>query len=152
MKNINKLTKVLSGVAGEYYVAAELSKRGYVASITLRNTRGIDILCTNEETYKAVNIQVKTNQGSQRSWMLSEKAEKEISPNLLYVFVCLNNSLKHPDFFIIPSEIVAKAVYESHKQFVDTPGKKGQQRNDNSMRKFFDLEEKYINRWDLLNI
>lgn len=37
-----KLSSVLSGVAGEYYVAAELSKRGYIASITLRNTKGVD--------------------------------------------------------------------------------------------------------------
>lgn len=38
---------VLTGVAGEYFVAAELSRRGYIASISLRNTRGIDILATN---------------------------------------------------------------------------------------------------------
>jgi len=29
-----------SGVSGEYFVAAELSRVGYIASITLRKTRG----------------------------------------------------------------------------------------------------------------
>ena len=36
------------------------SRRGYVASITLRNTKGIDIIATNEEGSKTINIQVKT--------------------------------------------------------------------------------------------
>lgn len=151
-KIVNKLSTVLSGVSGEYYVAAELSKRGYVASITLRNTRGIDILCTNEETYKAVNIQVKTYQGSKRSWILNEKAEEEKNKNLFYVFVCLNDGIKHPDFFIVPSEIVAKTVHDDHKQYISTPGKKGQQRKGGSVRNFLDLEEKYLNRWNLLNL
>ena len=37
----------VAGVAGEYFVAAELSRRGLIASISMRNTRGIDILATN---------------------------------------------------------------------------------------------------------
>ena len=36
-------SSILTGVSGEYFAAAELSRRGYVASITLRNTKGIDI-------------------------------------------------------------------------------------------------------------
>jgi hypothetical protein len=42
-----KVSSILIGVSGEYFVAAELSRRGYVASITLRNTRGIDIVASN---------------------------------------------------------------------------------------------------------
>jgi hypothetical protein len=41
-----KLESTQVGVAGEYFVAAELSLRGYIASITLRNTRGIDIIAS----------------------------------------------------------------------------------------------------------
>jgi hypothetical protein len=44
----------LTGVAGEYFVAAELSGRGFNASITIRNTRGIDILSTNAEAKRTV--------------------------------------------------------------------------------------------------
>ena len=44
-----KLSTIQTGVAGEYFVAAELSRRGYVASLTLRNTRGIDVLASNAE-------------------------------------------------------------------------------------------------------
>ena len=70
-----KVTKGLSGVAGEYFVAAELSRRGYLASITLRNTRGIDVLVTNADASKSAGIQVKTNQNSIKKWILNVKAK-----------------------------------------------------------------------------
>jgi hypothetical protein len=38
------LSTILAGVAGEYLVAGELSRLGWIASLTLRNTRGVDIL------------------------------------------------------------------------------------------------------------
>lgn len=63
-----ELTSLLSGVAGEYFVAAELSRRGYLASITLRNTKGVDILCSNADATKTVAIQVKTNRRSNRNY------------------------------------------------------------------------------------
>ena len=37
------------GIAGEYFVAAELSRRGFIASISMRNTRGIKIPDIHEE-------------------------------------------------------------------------------------------------------
>ena len=46
-----RLPKVLAGVAGEYFVAAELSRRSYIASITLRNTYGVDLLVTNADIF-----------------------------------------------------------------------------------------------------
>ena len=57
-----KLSHVLTGVAGEYFVAAELSRRGYIASITLRNTQGIDLLASDQNATRQIAIQVKTNQ------------------------------------------------------------------------------------------
>ena len=59
-KNLNDLPSILVGVSGEYFVAAELSRLGYVASVTLRNTRGIDILATNASASRSVGIQVKS--------------------------------------------------------------------------------------------
>ena len=38
-----KLSNGLTGIAGEYFVAAELSLRGFMASVTLRNNESIDI-------------------------------------------------------------------------------------------------------------
>ena len=83
-----KITPLLAGVAGEYFVAAELSRRGYIASISLRNTRGIDILATNAAASRSVTIQCKTSQ-SRNIWMLSDKSESFYSDNHFYVLVAL---------------------------------------------------------------
>ena len=64
MAKVPKIPSVLTGVAGEYFVAAELSRRGYIASISLRNTRGIDILATNQDGSRSITIQCKTHQST----------------------------------------------------------------------------------------
>lgn len=76
----DRLSTGLSGVAGEYFVAAELSRRGYVASINLKNTKGVDILVMNQEATRTSMIQVKTFQGSKREWILSKKADSVEGP------------------------------------------------------------------------
>src|SRR5437667_94085 len=113
MAQKSRLTSILSGIAGEYFVAAELSRRGYVASLTLRNTRGIDILASNAEATESVGIQVKTNQGGKRRWLLSEKAERDLAENLFYIFVNLNES-GPPEYHIVPRAVVAKYVRDEH--------------------------------------
>lgn len=142
----------MAGVAGEYYVAGKLSSLGYVASITMRNTRGIDILCSNADASKTVAIQVKTNRTTKREWLLSVKAEEFVQKDHYIVFVCLNNNESAPDFFVVPSAVVAKQIKEEHVLWLATPGRNGHQHNDNSMRRFTDQSEEYKGRWDLLGL
>src|SRR5258708_23389824 len=110
-----KLSPVLCGVAGEYFVAAELSRLGYIATITLRNTKGVDILASNGVASRQVGIQVKSNQGYLRDWILNPNAELHFADNLFYAFV--NLKMPHqerPDFFIVPSKDVADHVRIGH--------------------------------------
>jgi hypothetical protein len=151
MAQRSRLSTGLSGVAGEYFVAAELSRRGYVASLTLRNTRGIDILASNTDATKSVGIQVKANQGSGKEWMLNQKIENDIATNLFFVFIRLND-LAAPEYYIVPRAAVARYVKENHKRWLDTPGRKGQPRQDTPIRKFADPENKYLGKWELLGL
>lgn len=79
MSPSSPLSTILTGVAGEYFVAAELSRRGYVASLTLRNTKGIDILVSNPDATRSVGIQVKCHRGTKREWVLTKKAEEDLA-------------------------------------------------------------------------
>ena len=146
-----KLNSVLSGVAGEYLVAGELSRRGYIASITLGNSKGVDILVTNEKAFKTAAIQVKTRYSKGTAWVMNEKAEEYHAPNLFYAFVSLNYG-KPADFYIVPSKVVADFIKKHHSEWLDTPGRKGQKHNQTTMRQFRDDEEKFLNRWDLLGL
>ena len=146
-----KLSTILTGVAGEYFVAAELSRRGFVASLTLRNTRGIDILASNVDATKSVGIQVKTCQGTRPAWMLTAKADKDSAENLFYVFVCLPAE-GAPSYYVVPRSVVAKQVREDHTRWQATPGKKGQQRGFSNIRKFTDATGVYKDKWNLLGL
>src|SRR5256886_16265812 len=90
------IPSVLAGVAGEYFVAAELSRRGYIASVSLRNTRGIDILATNQAATRSITVQCKTNQRGEKTWILSEKSEDFFADNHYYVFVALGAANERP--------------------------------------------------------
>jgi hypothetical protein len=147
-----KISPILCGVAGEYFVAAELSRRGYIASITLRNTGGIDILASNENASRQVGIQVKSNQGDVRGWILNQKAENYYAENLYYIFVNLKEPTERPDFFVVPSEIVGRQVKEGHQLWLNTPGKHGQKHMDSTIRKFRDVDGEFRERWDLLGL
>ena len=155
MAQRSRLSTGLSGVAGEYLVAAELSRRGYIASITLRNTRGIDILASNADATRSVGIQVKTNQRSARSWVLNEKVEREVqselADNLFFVFVALNG-LGAPAFHIASRKEVARYCHESHQGWLEAPGRKGQPHKDTPMRRFDDPEGRYLDRWESLGL
>jgi hypothetical protein len=142
----------LAGVAGEYFVAAELSRRGYIASISLRNTRGIDILVTNAAASRTVTIQCKTNQHGKRAWVLNEKCEEYYSPTHFYVFVALGSPDQRPSFHIVPSEAVARLVGEDHREWLGTPGRGGRRHVDNPVRRFVDPSDAYLERWDLLGL
>ena len=147
-----KVSNILVGVSGEYFVAAELSRRGYIASITLRNTKGIDIVASSENGDKTVNIQVKTKSKKGKWWLLSKKAETVKNKNIFYVFVYLNEDDKLPIFHIVPCRVVARRVKAGHKKWLETPGKNGKMHNDSNMRVWQDEKNKYLNRWDLLEL
>jgi len=147
--------KILRGVAGEYLVAGELSKRGVIASITLRNTKGMDVLASNSDASKSVGIQVKTTVYPRKeypSWMLGEKAENYFSDSLFYIFVLLKEGDERPDFYIVPSKIVAEHTKTTHQAWLDKGKEQGKIYNNSNLRKFNDKEKKYLERWDLLGL
>jgi hypothetical protein len=148
-KKLN-LENTLVGVAGEYYVAAELTTRGFVAAITLRNSRGIDIIASNADASKSVSIQVKTSSYSSPTWILSQKSEDFYSDSHFYVFVCLYQIGARPDFYIAPSEIVANYIAEKHAKWLSGTKSDGTPRKDSNMRKFVDKEGVYKEAWSLL--
>ena len=146
-----RLSSGQSGVAGEYLCAGELARRGHIATLTLKNSKGVDILASNADASKTVAIQVKTSYGNSTKWVLSHKAEDFYKENLFYVFVNLNFG-NPPDYFIVPSKVVADTIKEYYKVWRSTPGRKGQEHNENPMRTFIDKEKQYLGKWDSLGL
>lgn len=150
------------GVAGEYFVAAELSQRGVVATLTLKNTPYIDILATNLEKGKFVNIQVKTMSiHNNAGWHLGPKDENPSNiANHFYVLVDLQGEGKMPEYIIIPKKELANFVKKDHTYWLSSTKKDGTPRKDSSMRVFDpnrrakvkEFAEKYKNNWEILDL
>ena len=79
----------LTGMTGVYLVAAELSRRGLIASPTSRSAEGADLLVTDTECRSSFVIQVKTNARTFGFWLLNAHAKTRYSDTLVYALVNL---------------------------------------------------------------
>jgi predicted AAA+ superfamily ATPase len=123
-----------TGLSGEYFVAAELLRRGYSVGITMGNAKAIDILA--EKDGKQFIIQVKAIFKKKNvGWpMMKDKVNQKI----LYVFVNLNgDKMTEPDYFIATGIEAKRKV----KQY--------------TTRGIIDLSalnnDDFKNRWDKIN-
>tara|TARA_Y100001968_G_C18889418_1_gene495414 strand:- start:31 stop:492 length:462 start_codon:yes stop_codon:yes gene_type:complete len=139
------------GNAGEFYVLAQLAQRGYIAGKTDDGQTLIDVIATDEETLKTVNIQVKTT-GEERKvpvWMMSEKNENP-HESLWYVLVEAISEDSLPNFYIFHSEEVGNYIAKDHAAYLE----RNNHRNDGfkrTIRKFRPTEEmlqKAQNDWE----
>lgn len=91
-----------SHLAGEYFVAAELSKRGWAVAMTIGNAKAIDLFV--EKGRRTANIQVKSISHRKNSgWPMTKS---KVWSNVTYAFVCLNDLGQPPSFFIAtPAEV-----------------------------------------------
>lgn len=144
------------GVAGEYFVMAELTRRGYVASPTSKNTKAIDLLVSDKNGKQLAAIQVKTcDNKKQQKWKMSSSVEKNDASNLYYVFVNMNGG-EEPSYYVVPSRYVAYRVRQDYEAFLNTPAKNGERHRETTMRTFAfvdeDEQKQYKNAWYLLGI
>ena len=155
-----KTEKIFSGIAGEYFVAGELSRRGFIAAVTLRNTAGVDIVASNERD--SVNIQVKTRtvEKTSGSWQMGNKpleTKKEWNKSF-YVFVAIHSNPENQDidYYVIPKNILNGKMENITKRFLKK-SKKTKQTLERCRRVLF-LDGQYSfptlkklkNRWDII--
>jgi hypothetical protein len=157
---INKIDHTQIGLAGEYYVLAQLTQRGLIATLTLSTTKGVDILVTNQELERLYKVEVKTTHrpphherlfGDKKfySWPMGEKHETITDKNLFYCFVFLQDPGILPKFFIMPAKKVARYVKWQHQYWLKTRESKV---NETAMRMFriaIEDPDGYENNWDV---
>ena len=160
--------KSLVGACGVFHVSAELSRRGWIAMPTIRNTAGIDLIASKGD--RTVTIQVKTNNTGKASFPMNKKGEDLVESNLYYVFVSLKGEFERPDFYIVPAALVANYIKKTHEKFVTSPPRRKDKWTDEerisrrsasslrlfpntlgeSIQEFSDFKiEDYRDRWDM---
>jgi hypothetical protein len=133
-----------TGAAGVLAVAAELSRRGYDAAITLGNTPTIDIICSVPE-HKPFRVQVKSV--SYPNWVQIRKEHLEHPDQDLYFAVVLVpvDAAKPFAFHILTHAEVCNDYKNQSKNRKDgkplKPGREGVA---------WAFVEKHLGRWDKL--
>lgn len=145
------MSKDLSGIAGEYFVAAELSRKGFIAAVTLRNTRGADIIVSKPGRTKSATIQVKTMQTGRRRWPMSKNDEVRKGKNHYYVFVTLNGRDGEPEYYIVAGNHVAEWCAANHRKWLKGKKRDGGERRDTNMR-IFCPDEDSRNAWETIAV
>ena len=155
----NQLTKQI----GEYLVAAELCRRGLIATTFTGNVPDFDIIATNER-FETIPIQVKTIRGG--AWQLDankfinidiDKGVQRVidktslsNPDLICIFVRLLHQ-GNDDFYIFRFRELQEIILDGYSQYL--LGKNGvRPRNANSTHTAVNPKnlERFKNNWGLI--
>lgn len=150
---------LLIGNAGEYYVMAELLKRGVIAAMAPRNTPSFDILATRSD--RTVRVRVKTKSRMYSDWQWNIKKDKTIFRDIsekgdFTVLVDLATETKDLKYYVVPTHQINTWLNEDFEEWVSTPGKNNRPHNPTNKKRNLDQKkhaqelDEYLNDWELL--
>jgi hypothetical protein len=96
--------------AAQFYVAAELTRRGYLIALTLGNAKATDLLVSSDSG-KHFRVEVKGQ--SKRNFWLYDRVEPQ--DDLFYILVALGKVGEHPRFNVL-SSTEAMTEYDEYKR------------------------------------
>jgi hypothetical protein len=127
-------TTGLTGAAGEYFVAAELSLRGWLATVTIKNAPGTDVLAQNLESGLVVSIQTKAASYGNKFQLNAKSEQITLSENDWYVLVKLHEQRTRPTFYVVPRNDVAAAIYAMQVRWMKVPARSGKPHKSTTLR------------------
>jgi Holliday junction resolvase-like predicted endonuclease len=134
----------MTGRAGEYFVAAELNRKGAYAVTFAGNMPGVDIAASNVTRTRTVFIQVKTRRAG--TWQTTidkgKLAKKKDDETHFWVFVNLEPKL--PEYYIVPEWWIQRDIYNTHHAYLK---KHGGKRAHNSKSKHHSIKSSRIEKW-----
>ncbi|RZK17811.1 MAG: hypothetical protein EOO43_13125 [Flavobacterium sp.] len=133
-----KLEKNQTGIAGEFYVAGELSRLGFNVTATFGNTKSLDLLI--QKAHSVYAIQVKSIQASSSLCWNIDKTKAFIEHFYILVNLDVDYPEMKPEFFVLKGNEVISL-------FRDTP-KAGAKRAYLDYKKLLKMPE-YKNRRDV---
>lgn len=110
----DKIEKSLLGIAGEYFVAAELARRNIYAQLTLGNQKRTDLLIFSSTTNKVLTVEVKSKQSTK--WPNCKGINSEQS---IIVFVDFQNIQlnQRPNFYILDNADWTSIIVKKDQEY-----------------------------------
>lgn len=150
-----KQSNSLTGVTGEYYVCAELGKRGILALLTPKNNPLFDVVAVDTKVLRMVSIQVKTmSEENNQGWKLGmDICERKNNPSLFTVLVNLKQN--EIEYYIYEYDVLSEKVRSLYSDYLLKPKRDGGQRKDIKFRwfnlnDFKDDDKQRKNSWHIL--
>ena len=144
-----KISKNNIGVAGEFYMAHVLAKHNFKVNVSLGRTEGFDLFVQNPQG-ENLTVSVKTTYSNESKFLImNKKAETLIDESLFYAFVRLNMPDGVPEFWIVPSTIVAPVIKREHEIHMTKTYKSGKPHKESTMRNFYlQGQSNYPDDWE----
>lgn len=115
----------ITGVAGEYYVCAELCKKGYLALTTPKNNPIFDVVVTNYDGSKTVAIQVKTmSTDNKQGWKLNKAIDQKHYNDKLFVVLVNLLEIGNPEYYIYEHDILSEIIENKYKIYMSKPNRR----------------------------
>ena len=138
------IPSAFAGNAGEFFVLAELTRRGWTAALTARNNRAYDILAKRGDELAAIRVKTKTPLSDAFQWNAKANGEIFLEATNQGDFCVLvdipEDANVGPIYYIVPTPLIDKWLKEDFQVWVTTPGAKGQQRAKDNTRRIIHLD------------
>jgi hypothetical protein len=139
------VSSAFAGNAGEFFVLAELTRRGWTAALTARNNRAYDILAKRGDEFAAIRVKTKTSAFSLFQWNAKPNGDIFLEMTEQRDFCALvdipEEGDSSPVYYIVPTPIIDGWLREDFNTWVATPGAKGQQRAADNKRRLFYVDD-----------
>jgi hypothetical protein len=137
-------------MSGEFFVAAELQRRGISAAVTYGNAKRADIIAFMGASNRAVVIEVKTTRN--KKWVVGNSVPEKLEIPWVFVYLPEDDN-KPPSFFVILQselhDIMTSIVAEYNKNYEQRHHRPYDARNP-----VWDIKQTMLadreNRWDVI--
>jgi hypothetical protein len=139
------VSSAYAGNAGEFFVLAELTRRGWTAALTARNNRAYDILAKRGDEFAAIRVKTKTSSFTLFQWNAKPNGDIFLEMTQQHDFCVLVDIPEagdvSPAHYVVPTPVIDDWLREDFNEWVTTPGAKGQQRAADNKRRLFYVDE-----------
>jgi hypothetical protein len=134
------------GNAGEFFVLAELTRRGWTAALTARNNRAYDILARRADEFAAIRVKTKSSVSTGFQWQAKPNGDIFLDLTKEHDFCVLvdipQDDQDGPTYYVVPTFVIDRWLKDDFDRWVTTPGAKGQQRARDNPRRIFHADDK----------
>ena len=132
------IPSAFAGNAGEFFVLAELTRRGWTAGLTARNNRAYDILAKRDNDFAAIRVKTKSSASDAFRWNAKPSGELFLdagSERDLCVLVDIpEDDNLGPTYYVVPTPVIDKWLKDDFAAWLLKPGRKGPHDPDNRQR------------------